>query len=193
MSLTFGVTFLSNAMNTFFTLLLALIPVAFPFKQFPALVGQAKENLPVSINDLRNAPTEVVLDGKSLSLSAYLWRDFMPISPPDGKPMIAVLKVATSDKKPFPSGVRTDRAWVLFGEQMWEASELKEQLKGPPYCKDASGKWIKCPDSPVFISVARDGPKWGPGLFVDVVVRLTDKGGRHYLLQAPKQYVNRTD
>ncbi|HEY8185890.1 MAG TPA: hypothetical protein VIF64_07460 [Pyrinomonadaceae bacterium] len=178
-------------MNAILTLLLVLIPAAYPF-EFLALVGQAKENLPVSINDLRNAPTEIVMDGRSLSLSAYLWRDFMPSSPPDGKPMIAVFKVATSDKKPFPSGVRTDWAWVLFGEQMWEASELKEQLEGP-YCQDSSGKGIKCPDSPVLISIARDGPKWGPGVFVDVVVRLTDKEGRHYLLRGPKQYVLRTD
>src|SRR2546426_5193901 len=140
-----GVTFLSNAMNTIFTLLLALIPAACPFQQFPALVGQSKENLSVSINDLRSAPTEVMLYGRSLSLSAYLWRDFMPKSHPhgesmiDGEPMIAVLKVGTSDKKPFPSGVRMDRAWVLFGEQMWEVSEFRAQVKD----KDS---WISCPD-----------------------------------------------
>jgi hypothetical protein len=178
-------------MNTIFTLLLALIPAASPFQQFPALVGQSKENLSVSINDLRNAPTEVVLDGRSLSLSAYLWRDFMPSYPPapDGQPMIAVLKVATSDKKPFPSGVRMDRAWVLFGEQMWETSEFRARVKGLPYSKDS---WINCSDSPVCEAVARDGPKWDPGVFVDVVVRLTDKEGRHHLLRVPKQCVKAT-
>ena len=178
-------------MNTIFTLLLAFIPAACPFQQFPALVGQSKESLSVSIKDLRSAPTEVVLDGRSLSLSADLWRDFMPSLPPmiDGKPMIAVLKVATSDKKPFPSGVRLDRAWVLFGEQMWEISEFRAQVKGTPQNKDS---WINCADSPVCEVVAREGPKWGPAVFVDVVVRLTDKEGRHYLLQAPKQCVKAT-
>jgi hypothetical protein len=173
-------------MNTIFTLLLALIPAAFSFQHFPALVGQSKENSSVSINDLRNAATEVVLDGRSLSLSAYLWRDFNPSSPPDGTPMIAVLKVATFDKKPFPSGVRMDRAWVLFGEQVWETSEFRDQVKSPPYDKDS---WINCSDSPVCEATARNGPKWGPGVFVDVVVRLTDKEGRHHLLQVPKQCV----
>jgi hypothetical protein len=180
-------------MNTIFTLLLALIPAAYPFQQFPALMGQSKENSSVSINDLRKAPTEVVLDGRSLSLSVYLWRDFMPRihshGKPmiDGEPMIAVLKVATSDKKPFPSGVRLDRAWVLFGEQIWEASEFREQVKGPH--KDS---WINCSDSPVCEVVARDGPKWGPGVLVDVVVRLIDKEGHHHLLQVPKQCVKAT-
>jgi len=179
-------------MNIISALLLPLIPAAFSFMQLPAQVGQSKEKLSVSINDLRNAPTAVVLDGRSLSLSAYPWRDFMPstLPAPDGSPIMVVLKVATSDKKPFPSGVRMDRAWVLFGEQMWEASEFRAQVKSPPYDKDS---WINCPDSPVCEATARDGPKWGPGVFVDVVVRLTDKEGRHHLLQAPKQYVKRTD
>ena len=180
-------------MNIILTFLLALIPAAFPFKQLPAQVGQSKENLSVSIDDLRNAPIEVVLDGRSLSLSAYPWRDFMPsigLPAPDGSPMMVVLKVATTDKKPFPSGVRMDRAWVLFGEQLWEASQFRGRVKSPPYDKDG---WINCGDSPVCEATARDGPKWGPGVFVDVVVRLTDKEGRHYLLRAPKQYVKRTD
>ncbi len=179
-------------MNTILTLLLVLTPAAFAFKQVPVPVGQASENSAVS-NNLRKAPTEVLLDGKALSLSASLWRDFMPISPPDGKPMIAVLKVATSDKKPFPSGVRMDGAWILFGDQIWQVSELRGQGEGSPGNKDSSGRWINCPDTPVCEFTARGGPKWGPGVFVDVVVRLTDKDGRHYLLQAPKQSVKRTD
>jgi hypothetical protein len=182
-------------MNIILILLLASIPAAFPFDLFPTRVTQAEENLSISINDLRKAPTRILLDGKPLSLSAYLWRDFMPSIPSmiDGKPMIAVFKVATSDKKSFPSGVRLDRAWVLFGEQMWETSDFREQLEGPRDNKDSSEKWINCPDAPVCEAVARRGPKWGPGVFVDVVVRLTDREGRHYLLQAQKQYVERTD
>ncbi len=130
-------------MDIIFILLLALIPASFPFEPFPARVAQAKE---VSINDLRKSPTRIVLDGKSLSLSAYLWRDFMPSVPSmiDGKPMIAVFKVATSDKKSFPSGIRIERAWVLFGEQMWETSDFREQLGGPTNNKDSSEKWINC-------------------------------------------------
>ena len=185
-------------MNTVLTLLLALMPVAGPFKQVGALVGQAKETSSVSINDLRKAPTEVVLDGRSLSLSAYLWRDFMPtISDiplgPDGRPMAAVVKVATSDKKPLPSGVRADGVWVLFGEQMWQISDLRRNVARIPDNRDSSEKWINCPVSPVCEFTVRDGPKWGPFVFADVVVRLTDKEGRQHLLRAPKQYVNRSD
>src|SRR6266498_1106513 len=157
------------------TLLLTFIPVAFTFIHLPAQVGQSKENPSESITDLRSAPTEVLLDGRSLSLSAYPWRDFMPGAwpGPDGSPLMVVLKVATSDKKPLPSGVRADGAWVLFGEQTWEISDLRRNVARIPDNKDSSEKWINCPDLPVCEFTVRDGPSWGPGVFVDVVLRLT--------------------
>jgi len=44
-----------------------------------------------------------------------------------------------------------------------------------------------------FAVVARNGPKWGPGVEVDVVVRLRDAAGHGVLLQAPGQLIGRTD
>ena len=41
--------------------------------------------------------------------------------------------------------------------------------------------------------IARDGPKWGPGIQVDVVVRLLDKEELFYLLKAENQLIQRTD
>ena len=172
-------------MNTIFTLLPILILTAFYFVQLPADMDQAKNDLSVSIKNLRSAPTSVVIDDRSLSLSADPWRDFMPgtVSTPDGSPMTVVLRVSTSDKKPFPREVRIDRAWVVFGEQVWETSEFRH-LKTPG--KDS---WIECSDAPMCEATARGGPKWGPDVLVDVVVRLTDKEGRHHLLQVKKQTV----
>ena len=141
-------------MNIIFTLLLPLILAAFPMVHLPAQTTQSKENLSVSIKDLRNAPTEVVLDGRSLSLSAYPWRDFMPTTfpNPNGSPMMVVVKVATADKKPFPSGVRMDRVWVLFGEQVWETSKLRDQMNSPI---DIYTKW--CSSNATYQGLAADG------------------------------------
>ncbi len=154
-----GITFLNNAMKVILRLVLGLMSVAFLFKEIPAQMDQAKESLPVSIKDLRNAPAEIVLNGKSLSLSTYVWRDFMPGTfwGSDGSPLIVTLKVATSDKQAFPSGVRMDRAWVLFGEEIWEASDFSAQVKTPSHNRDG---WINCSDSPVCEATAREGPKW---------------------------------
>ena len=179
-------------MNIISTLLLPLVAIAFTLTQHPTQVDQSNKNLSVAIKDLRNAPTEVALSGRSLSLSAYPWRDFMPgtLTSPNGSPLMVVLKVATSDKKPLPGGVRIDRSWVLFGEQVWEASDFRTGAKGSRQNNDG---WIICAESPVCEVTARGGPKWGPGVVVHVVVRLTDKDGRNYLLRAPKQTILRTD
>ena len=177
------------------TLLLSFIAVAFTSLQPPAKVGQSNENLLVSIKDLRNAATEVVLDGRPLFLSAYPWRDFMPgtVSTPDGSPLMVAFKVATFDKQPLPRGIRADAAWVLFGEQTWEISNLRRNVARIPDNTDSSEKWISCPVSPVCEFTVRGGPKWGPGVLFDVVVRLADKEGQQYLLRAPKQSIMRTD
>ena len=174
-------------MKVILKIVLGLIAVAVLFTEVPAQTDHAKENLPASIKDLRNAPTEIVLDGRSLSLSAYLWRDFAPGSGDSDRSLMVGLKVATSDKQAFPGGVRLDRAWVLFGEQIWEVPPFRGRLKDSPNKE----RWIKCSDSPVCEAPsARGGPMWSPGVLVDVVLRLIDKEGQHHLIQAPRQYIN---
>jgi hypothetical protein len=177
-------------MNVILSLMLALIPAASQFRQSPAFMDQKQENSSVSIKDLRSAPTVVVLDNKSLSLSAYLWRDFNPMQGANGSPLMVTFKLAGADKKPIPSGVRMDRAWVLLGDEIWEASDLRGRIPAQVPAKDS---WINCSALPVCGTTVRDGPKWGPGVSVDVVVLLTDSEGKHYFLQAPKRYITRTD
>ena len=177
-------------MKIIFSLLLALMSLSFLFKENPAQMSQGQETVTVSVKELRNAPTEIVLDGKSLSLSAYLWRDFSPGAwDYKGRPLKLGLKVATTDKKAFPGGVRVGRAWVLFGEQIWEASDLRSRPRG---LSDNNEAWINCSVSPECIIPTRDGPQWGPGVSVDVVVQLIDKEGKRHLIQAQKQYINAT-
>jgi hypothetical protein len=48
---------------------------------------------------------------------------------------------------------------------------------------------INCPASPVCEISVRGGPKWGPVVYIDVVLRLIDSKGQEYFLQAPNQYV----
>ena len=131
----------------------------------------------------------IVIDGRSLSLTTFPWRDFMPgpSTSGDGTPLMVGLKVATADKQAFPSEVRMDRAWVTFGEQVWETTAFRSSRK------PEDDGWIKCSPTPVCEATVRNGPKWGPGVYVDVVVRLTDAAGRHYLIKAPKQLIQRSD
>lgn len=132
-----------------------------------------------SDEDPRTAPTSVVLAGRTLVLSASLWRDFQPISPPDGKGLSGVLRVSTADGSGVPSSVTADAAWIFMGSQAWQTTPTEAGTR------DGT--------SPVYELSVRDGPKWGPGVTVDAVVRLRDGSGPSVLLRAASQLVRRTD
>lgn len=55
-------------------------------------------------------------------------------------------------------------ACVLNREEVWRTVPREEQSRAAT--------------APNYELVARDGPKWGPGVTVDVVVRLRDPNGR---------------
>jgi hypothetical protein len=137
----------------------------------PALV-------PVS-SEVRSAPQEIALADVTVRLESYLWRDFQPIATPDGKPLTAVLRIKTIDGAPIPASLQADTAWVLNGDLAWAAAVREE--------------WPRGAASSFFEVVARGGPKWGPGIEVDVVVRLRDEAGQYVLLQARAQLIQRTD
>jgi len=67
--------------------------------------------------------------------------------------------------------------WVFNGGQSWSAVPQQERPRPET--------------SPVYELVARDGPKWGPGISVDVVVRLRSPDGT-FLLRAADQPIRAT-
>ena len=128
----------------------------------------------VSRAQLASAPTRIVADGKTLTLRTSLWRDFMPISPPDGKPLVAVLNIDTEDGSQVPATLTADTSWVLHGTDVWSTT-----VEQRPRAETA----------PSYEVIARNGPKWGPDVSVDVVVRLVDSTGRSLLLRAAGQKI----
>jgi hypothetical protein len=127
--------------------------------------------------ELRAAPSAIEAGGVRLTLSASLWRDFMPPSPEDGRPLIAVARVQTADQIPVPTNLRATDVWVVLGSDVWRAPFREERPRSDT--------------APDYEVVARDGPKWGPDVTVDLVVRLTD-GRRAWLLRAADQRIAAT-
>ena len=123
------------------------------------------------------APDLVTMEGATVRAEAYLWRDFAPSSPPDGQPLVATLRIQTTDGSLIPPTLTADSAWLYNGGAVWATTVVQEQPRNATY----------------FEVVARNGPKWGPGIEVDVVVRLRDSAGRSLLLQAPRQFIFRSD
>ncbi|MCG3132062.1 MAG: hypothetical protein FLDDKLPJ_02872 [Phycisphaerae bacterium] len=125
------------------------------------------------------APLSVAVEGVTLRLEAFLWRDFMPISPPGGKPLMASIKLVVVDAgaKSFPGGVDAERVWLVKGEEVWAGKFLVEERPDEPGMKE---------------KVFRDGPAWEPGEEVDVVIEVHDRAGAKRLLRAPKVRIIKT-
>lgn len=104
------------------------------------------------------ASEEVNVDGITYSLETFMWRDFMPISPPDGKPLIVIVWVNALGVNDFPSSTIIKRLWLING------LDIISTLPTEEYSVDGN----------TLEMVFRNGPKWGPNIFVDVIVKLID-------------------
>ncbi len=132
-------------------------------------------------NQLLTAPDTVTINKTKLILETYLWRDFMPISPPDGKPLRAVIKILPVNSETLPKNIIADKLWIIHKKEIWEESlpVKKSESSDEPLSK--------------LEKVASGGPKWEPGDSVTVVVQLKDGSGKAYLLKADNQMIHRTD
>ena len=110
---------------------------------------------------------------------AELWRDFMPISPPGGKPLAGVVWVWAADRASAGPVPAADRCWVVHGESAWVTVPIPE----PPPAES---------DSFLARYAIREGPLWGPGARVDVVLRLQGERGP-ILIRTAGQEITRTD
>ena len=134
----------------------------------------------IPIEALLSAPDTLLIENQSFILSADLWRDFAPISPPGGNPLIAILYIETVDSSAISTSISADVIYVVNNDQVWKSSFSKE---GAPSTELKPYRITK---------IARDGPKWGPGIYVDVIVNIKATNN-NFLLRAGDQYIERTD
>ncbi|WP_229068452.1 hypothetical protein [Actinoplanes sp. DH11] len=120
-------------------------------------------------------PETVTVAGATVRIEAYLWRDFMPICPPDGQPLIASVRIL-AEPAALPATLRADRIVVVHGGEVWVAPLVEEY----PGSREAAG----------FQVVARNGPKWDPNVTVDVVVELRDE--QRYVVGASGVLIHET-
>lgn len=133
-----------------------------------------------SIQDLLDAPEQIEIDGREYILETYLWRDFMPPTPPDGQPLIALIWVTAIDSLPFPSSIDANRLYIVNDELLWETLFSGEARPQNPNREHQLEK------------IAREGPKWGPNIQVEVIVRVVDEENNTYLLRASDQWIGAT-
>lgn len=78
----------------------------------------------------------------------------------------------------LPATLRADRIVVVHGDEVWVGPLVEED----PETRGSAR----------FQVTARHGPKWEPGLAVDVVVQLRDAMRKLYFVRAPGQVIERS-
>jgi hypothetical protein len=130
-----------------------------------------------TLAQLTSAPETLDFSQQRYTLTSNLWRDFMPVAPADGRPMTALVRLVRLDQQPIPDNVQLAYLWVINGKQVWAT-----KLSGEPRKYDN-----------VIERMAMNGPKWGPGISVDVVVGVTIGSSGLRLVRAHAQMIGRTD
>jgi hypothetical protein len=132
------------------------------------------------IQDLNSkATTTLTIDSRGYFLNAFLWRDFMPISPPNGKPLIALNWLINSDSIDIPENIVMKKQYVIYNDSVWIA-DYEEN---------------RSPTSPLYRleKMSINGPKWGPGVHVDVISKILDTKTNHdYYLKCNQVMIGAT-
>lgn len=143
---------------------------------------QNEKKSPVKLAEyFESAPDSVSIDHKIIHLKAFLWRDFMPSSPPKGRGLKIVVYISTYGSTVLPADLDADSVWVIYKDHIW--SEKLEH----------SGKKLPSETLKEMQKSAGGGPLWDPGVEVTVVIRLIDEGGNTHYVKAAKQIIHRTD
>ena len=124
------------------------------------------------------------IDGHSLELQCYLWRDFMPIVVDDPDPaknstaLRAHLKVIAVDSSDIESDLDMDYLWLIQGDNVFERELTGDKRPAGAYVieKGISG-----------------GPLWETGSTADVIVRVVNAEGDPAYLRLNNQVISRTE
>lgn len=126
--------------------------------------------------DPSSVPDHVTINARSYLIvpasaggGTHLVRDFMPVAPPGGRPLMASIRVVAEDGGVFPLDITVDRIWI-YGPTVWDTAPA--EVRRAPEAGTL-------PDQ--IEVVARDGPKWEPGMEVDLVLRLRLGAATYFL------------
>lgn len=127
--------------------------------------------------DLRSTPKQLAIGNSALVAEAFLWRDFMPVSPPAGSGLISTSQLMTADQTALPSGISLKKQYAVNEDgEVW-AGDIEQAWSSFPY--EVTG-------------VSRNGPKWEIGSTVHVVCEFGYQGRTYRILAEPQQ-IKRTD
>jgi hypothetical protein len=139
------------------------------------LLGPRVPGLPKGA--FETSPESLIVDGVRYDVDAFLWRDFMPTTPPGGSGLKAAVVVTAPPGKSIPDGLHPLWLWARNKEAVWAAELEQQQGTSPDEIRLAA--W--------------NGPSWGPGIEVDLVLGVMTPGGKLQLTAIRGVPIERTD
>ncbi|NLJ82815.1 MAG: hypothetical protein GX330_06795 [Bacteroidales bacterium] len=141
-----------------------------------------EETSRVEILQIRKKAVDTLkIDSNTFVLDAYLWRDFMPVSPENGQSMISINWLICIDSTKIPDNINMVKQYVIYNDEVWEANYENEAPE---------------PSLPEYkmVKISRNGPKWGPKVYVDVISQIRNsKTNKDYYIERKNVYIERTD
>lgn len=133
------------------------------------------------INDLNAKSVDTLeLGGHKYVLNAYLWRDFMPVSPPDGQPLLSINDLIEVDSADVAATIELTKQYVIYQDSVWISTYDNSTRVVTPSFK--------------IERISRNGPKWGPKVHVDVIAEVHDSGSQtDYYIREKHVLIARTD
>jgi hypothetical protein len=114
---------------------------------------------------LRLSPQSITIDDLTLTLEAFLWRDFMPPSEPGGSDLRSVATLRDEEGGEITISPELLFQYIIYGDEVWKASFVSVNA----YTDRIEG-------------FSNGGPKWGPDEKADVVVELKYNGTTYRIL-----------
>jgi len=120
------------------------------------------------IQVLLSSPESWTSGSLHFTISAFLWRDFMPVSvlEAEGSSLYASITLTESNQSPIPADLVWEKVYLVNGDKLWEA-EFFDTVYQESWQLEGS---------------ASNGPKWGPDINVDVIGEGVYKGERFRIL-----------
>ena len=129
----------------------------------------------VFANQLKTSPEKIVVAGKELKLSTYFWRDFMPVAEENGSPLMGSISFIGQSGNILLNSVSISKVYVINNHQIWVSDPYETRIIG----------------ADVFEVIVRNGPKWGPGINIDVICEFVYQG-KSFRLMSKSQKINQT-
>ncbi len=130
---------------------------------------------PSLASQLSTCSDTITIGENTLLLEATVWRDFMPGGPSDGSLLICMNQLRDINSTQISTDIIIKKQYIVLGNEVW-STELEKTSSSEEH---------------ILVCIARNGPKWDHGLYVNVICEL-ERFGETFQVIAKSQRIEAT-